>query len=103
MAINLRSGSKVESNGEKKEEKTVKNGGSADPNQFNSRTTIVVFIGLLLDLLAFTLILPLFPALLDHYKKHDSETGLYPYLVTFINVSKSLTLGFYLFYSLIHL
>ena len=59
----------------------VKNVGKADPGQANSRATVVVFVGLLLDLLAFTLILPLFPALLDHYKKHDSDTGLYPYLV----------------------
>jgi hypothetical protein len=31
--------------------------------------TRVVFVGLLLDLLAFTLILPLFPALLEHYRQ----------------------------------
>jgi hypothetical protein len=55
---------------------------TADPGTGNSKTTLVVFVGLLLDLLAFTLILPLFPALLDHYKKHDSATGLYPYLVS---------------------
>ena len=30
--------------------------------------TMVIFVGLLIDLLAFTLILPLFPALLDHYR-----------------------------------
>ena len=32
------------------------------------RMTMVIFVGLLIDLLAFTLILPLFPALLDHYR-----------------------------------
>lgn len=83
MGIHLRSGTKVDSNGnEKKEEKIVssKTSGPSD-TQVNSRTTLVVFVGLLLDLLAFTLILPLFPALLDHYKKNDSSTGLYPYLV----------------------
>jgi len=36
----------------------------------------VIFIGLLIDLLAFTLILPLLPGLLDHYKRHD-ESGWY--------------------------
>ena len=40
------------------------------------RTTLIVFIGLLIDLLAFTLILPLFPALISHYREHDSS-GLF--------------------------
>jgi hypothetical protein len=84
MAVHLRSGHKVETNGDKKD--SVKNGAStastSADSQVNSRTTLIVFVGLLLDLLAFTLILPLFPALLDHYKKHDSSTGLYPYLVS---------------------
>ena len=35
------------------------------------RTLGVVFVGLLLDLLAFTMILPLLPALLDYYGQHD--------------------------------
>ena len=43
----------------------------------NSKTLLVVFISLLLDLLAFTMILPLFPALLDHYKRVDNGEGLY--------------------------
>lgn len=42
-------------------------------------TVYVVFISLLLDLLAFTIILPLLPSLLEHYKKNDS-TGLYSWL-----------------------
>ena len=41
------------------------------------KTVRVVFISLLLDLLAFTMILPLFPALLDHYESIDSGKGLY--------------------------
>ena len=63
------------------------------------RTTLVVFIGLLIDLLgekklskwpqcaicsffsAFTLILPLFPALIGHYRENDSS-GLFAYLET---------------------
>ncbi|XP_071448416.1 major facilitator superfamily domain-containing protein 10 [Hetaerina americana] len=40
----------------------------------------VVFVSLLLDLLAFTMILPLLPSLLDLYSQNDSS-GLYPYLL----------------------
>ncbi|CAH1153634.1 unnamed protein product [Phaedon cochleariae] len=42
-------------------------------------TVYVVFISLLLDLLAFTMILPLLPTLMDHYRKNDS-IGLYDWL-----------------------
>lgn len=42
----------------------------------NDNTVRVVFFSLLLDLLAFTMILPLLPALLDHYKV-SSNKGLY--------------------------
>ncbi len=44
-----------------------------------ARMTTVIFVALLVDLLAFTLILPLLPALLDHYRRND-KGGLYPYL-----------------------
>ncbi|KAL1122805.1 hypothetical protein AAG570_003131 [Ranatra chinensis] len=37
----------------------------------------VVFLSLLIDLLAFTMILPLLPSLLDYYKKNDGPDGLY--------------------------
>ncbi|KAG7200483.1 hypothetical protein KM043_001049 [Ampulex compressa] len=40
-------------------------------------TVQVVFISLLLDLLAFTMILPLLPALLDYYKEVENGEGLY--------------------------
>jgi MFS family permease len=42
-------------------------------------TVYIVFVSLLLDLLAFTMILPLLPSLLEYYKTHDS-TGLYSWL-----------------------
>lgn len=42
-------------------------------------TVYIVFLSLLLDLLAFTMILPLLPSLLDHYKANDG-TGLYHWL-----------------------
>lgn len=41
------------------------------------RTVYVVFGSLLLDLLAFTMILPLLPALLEHYRLADGNSGLY--------------------------
>ncbi|XP_005998244.1 major facilitator superfamily domain-containing protein 10 isoform X1 [Latimeria chalumnae] len=37
----------------------------------SSRVIIIVFLALLIDLLGFTLILPLFPSILDHYGKTD--------------------------------
>lgn len=44
------------------------------------KTTYMIFISLLLDLLAFTVILPLLPSLLDYYRHHDS-TGLYQFFL----------------------
>ena len=43
------------------------------------RTVYIVFISLLLDLLAFTMILPLLPSLLEHYRTNDIY-GLYAWL-----------------------
>ncbi|KAJ8681672.1 hypothetical protein QAD02_017464 [Eretmocerus hayati] len=51
----------------------------------NPKTIRVVFVSLLLDLLAFTMILPLFPALLDHYQNVDSGKGLYSIILSKIN------------------
>lgn len=48
-------------------------------------TGYVVFISLLFDLLAFTMILPLFPSLLDYYKQNDSG-GLYQWLEDHISI-----------------
>lgn len=39
----------------------------------------VIFVSLLFDLLAFTIILPLLPSLLEYYKSHD-DSGLYQIL-----------------------
>ncbi|XP_018565649.1 major facilitator superfamily domain-containing protein 10 [Anoplophora glabripennis] len=49
-----------------------------------SPTVYIVFVSLLLDLLAFTMILPLLPSLLEHYRINDS-TGLYTWLSHKIN------------------
>lgn len=43
-------------------------------------TVYVVFGSLLLDLLAFTMILPLLPSLLEHYRQADGAGGLYDWL-----------------------
>lgn len=55
-----------------------------DSKKGMSRMQTVMFISLLLDLLGFTVILPLFPALLDFYAKNDSS-GLYARLVTWVS------------------
>lgn len=52
-------------------------------------TGYVVFISLILDLLAFTMILPLFPSLIDYYKQNDSG-GLYQWLEVHISVFQKL-------------
>lgn len=56
-----------------------KNGGDKEKDQTEKTHPMVyvVFFSLLLDLLAFTMILPLFPSLLDHYHKNDGPDGLY--------------------------
>lgn len=51
--------------------KVVKGGSEKTPT-----SVYIVFIALLLDLLSFTMILPLFPSLLEYYKINDSS-GLY--------------------------
>ena len=44
--------------------------------KYNSRQIIkVVFISVLIDLLGFTVILPLFPSLLDFYSKNDQVSA----------------------------
>lgn len=88
MVLELRSGAKINHNNSELQNGNtiVENNNVGSPSKKSCQTedangmTLVVFFGLLIDLLAFTLILPLFPALLDHYKKHDSSDGLYHFL-----------------------
>jgi len=47
-----------------------------DGSSFSSKVINIVFITLLLDLLGFTLILPLLPSILDHY----AQTGVSRYI-----------------------
>uniref|UniRef100_A0A6A7G3Y4 Major facilitator superfamily domain-containing protein 10-like n=2 Tax=Hirondellea gigas TaxID=1518452 RepID=A0A6A7G3Y4_9CRUS len=82
--VTLRSGSRtadasLHSNGE------AQTNGKSDSNftkekAGGSNMKYVVFGSLVLDLLGFTVILPLFPALLEYYSKHDSS-GLYNYIL----------------------
>jgi len=53
-------------------------------NETKDNTVRVVFISLLLDLLAFTMILPLLPALLDYYKEKENDHGLYSTILNYI-------------------
>nr|XP_060634007.1 major facilitator superfamily domain-containing protein 10 [Anolis sagrei ordinatus]XP_060634008.1 major facilitator superfamily domain-containing protein 10 [Anolis sagrei ordinatus] len=49
--------------------------GSSGPEENSNRVIVIVFVALLIDLLGFTLILPLLPSILDYYSKNDN--GLY--------------------------
>lgn len=52
---------------------------SLHPDALQRTVSRVIFVSLLIDLLAFTMILPLLPSLLDYYRQND-KTGLFPYL-----------------------
>jgi MFS family permease len=52
-------------------------------------TVYIVFISLLLDLLAFTMILPLLPSLLEHYRLNDKD-GLYATLSNSVSYFRDL-------------
>lgn len=41
---------------------------------------LIIFLSLVLDLIAFTIILPLFPSILQYYKTRDGPDGVYRYL-----------------------
>ncbi|XP_067083699.1 major facilitator superfamily domain-containing protein 10 isoform X1 [Osmerus mordax] len=47
-----------------------------DESSYSSRVISIVFLALLLDLLGFTLILPLFPSILDHYGQTEDTVYL---------------------------
>lgn len=58
---------------------------SADRKSSNRRVLIVVFLSLVIDLLAFTVILPLFPSLMEYYDKRDDQGSLYQGLKQFVH------------------
>lgn len=87
MPVQLRSGAKVSGSNNKdslsespNHENNNNTGKGLSTPQSQGKIMYVVFFGLIIDLLAFTLILPLLPQLLEHYKKHDVEGGLYSFL-----------------------
>ncbi|XP_064102858.1 major facilitator superfamily domain-containing protein 10-like [Macrobrachium nipponense] len=95
--VKLRSGTKTKEGGQLSEDisdteilnEEESNGSSTHikddaKRKDSSRVQTVMFISLLLDLLGFTVILPLFPALLDFYSKNDSS-GLYGKLVSWVS------------------
>ncbi|XP_057341480.1 major facilitator superfamily domain-containing protein 10 [Microplitis mediator] len=47
----------------------------------DNKTVMIVFFSLVIDLLAFTMILPLMPALMDYYQETDKQ-GLYSWLMS---------------------
>lgn len=64
---------------------------SSDLNQ-NKKTITLIFISLLLDLLAFTMILPLLPSLLEYYDKEEGTgKGLYSVLLNWIREFQRIT------------
>uniref|UniRef100_A0A1B6MES3 Major facilitator superfamily (MFS) profile domain-containing protein n=1 Tax=Graphocephala atropunctata TaxID=36148 RepID=A0A1B6MES3_9HEMI len=62
----------------------------SEKNPKNSRTLIIIFVSLLIDLLAFTMILPLLPSLMEHYRKYDDDNGLYPWLLSKLEYFRNL-------------
>ena len=63
--------SKVAAEG-RSSEKEVKVANNSELSERDAnRTSYIVFLSLIIDLLAFTLILPLLPSLLDYYGTHD--------------------------------
>lgn len=60
-----------------------------DETSKSHRSVYIVFISLLLDLLAFTIILPLLPTILERYRLNDSS-GLYLKLSTQIKYFQEL-------------
>lgn len=73
-SVKYRNMSKTSNNNEIK---TVKDITSSEDE--TKPAVYIIFFSLLLDLLAFTLILPLFPSLMEFYRVHDS-VGLYSWL-----------------------
>ncbi|KAL8576234.1 hypothetical protein ACOMHN_006157 [Nucella lapillus] len=73
---NSKQGESKPDGSEGKQGSPVTNG--QDERKMN-RTFYIVFLSLIIDLLAFTVILPLLPSLLDHYGHHDKH-GLYGFM-----------------------
>lgn len=68
--------SKRTNSGSKENGKSTKPDADSKSQTKTHPTVYIVFISLLLDLLAFTMILPLLPSLLEYYRLND-KAGLY--------------------------
>lgn len=55
----------------------------------NRKILVITFIALLLDLLAFTAILPLFPRILEYYVETQKEDGLFGVLMKIVHRAKN--------------
>ncbi|GFO50357.1 major facilitator superfamily domain-containing protein 10-like [Plakobranchus ocellatus] len=62
---------------------------ASDKEKLMKRTFYVVFISLILDLLAFTVILPLLPSLLEYYSSND-QSGIYASLQNSVSYFREL-------------
>lgn len=75
---------------ERKSSEVVVNGKTSATATTKTHSTVyIVFFSLLLDLLAFTMILPLLPSLLEHYRVNDKD-GLYSSLANSIRYFRDL-------------
>lgn len=91
----MQRGTKLQNgNGHHTSTTTTMNGSSATtstdrPTTKAHKSVYVIFVSLLLDLLAFTIILPLLPTILERYRTNDSS-GLYVSLLSKIRYFQSL-------------
>lgn len=76
---------RAEGNGNVPLTNTDKQRNSTDGKSVDQRVLVTVFFSLVIDLLAFTVILPLFPSLLEYYGAHDEKTGLYNSLKEYVH------------------
>lgn len=67
---------RAEGNGNVPLTNTDKQRNSTDGKSVDQRVLVTVFFSLVIDLLAFTVILPLFPSLLEYYGAHDEKVPI---------------------------
>ncbi|CAL1539231.1 unnamed protein product [Lymnaea stagnalis] len=84
--MKTRSGKTIDQNGGETQKAST---GKSSSKDVTDKVFYIVFISLILDLLAFTVILPLLPALLDQYS-HKDESGLYAALKNSVSSFRTL-------------
>jgi hypothetical protein len=88
MEVNQRLSMKADVGNSALENGSSKSKNTPDLSKTHS-AVYIIFVSLLIDLLAFTMILPLFPSLLDYYRLNDKD-GLYMQLSEKINFFQKL-------------